>query len=766
MKTIPLLEPTTLILPLKDAWNYPGSGYLDILFYYPQIENLQNVYMKKRNWKMIPEESPPEVRIWLLSPAENPSLTIDSQKFNSVHSEPAENKTTWFDFGIINKRFGWPRGFGQMRFRGITREESLVSILIITDQINSVLSKSIENAEMILQGITRENAGKTFINPSTVPVGSPVLFTLVYEAGHIGIPPGSRILLSIPKAFARPQILNKNADGWISVAWAERPCIIQNIEDAGPPYVNVCTICSLPEGLPPAGRIVFNYRTNFTYIFESTFEETEHRYWYSKTPPMNLSVAAVDNREIFVPVSHNNGHIIRFVPREPERLLLFLPGRRKYGKRIELSSIFTDRFRNISQPKAGWDITLKLEGSQSRNLGTLENRFVSPYKFTIQIKGLEPGIYRVSAIKTDTGQTISVSNPMEILPSRSRKPNIYWGEIHSHTQMSDGTGKFDELFKHARDAACLDFAAAADHAEFFTDNQWRWMQDIINAFNEDERFCTIVGYEWGELTGQQGHRNIYTSGKKLKPVRGDYEPTMYLDGLWKSLSKRKDIVCGPHANHCGTVENFLKYHNPYIERFFEIYSMWGTFDELANKLLNTGSILGFTGGGDCHEGKCFLSAEDQDKQGIIPHGFSAHIRFKCGITAAIMNKLNRNNLIEALRSRHTYATTGPRIILDFSVSGIKMGSKKSIKGLPVVHGEVHACGEIKCIDIIRDGKIIHSIPGKTTDIKFTWKDKHPGPCWYYFRVIQKDGERAWSSPVWVLKSTLHRTRNCNKIIGR
>ena len=43
--------------------------------------------------------------------------------------------------------------------------------------------------------------------------------------------------------------------------------------------------------------------------------------------------------------------------------------------------------------------------------------------------------------------------------------------------------------------------------------------------------------------------------------------------------------------------------------------MWGDFEELVVDLLRRGAVVGFTGGGDCHEGHCFLSVEDAQGQG-------------------------------------------------------------------------------------------------------------------------------------------------------
>ena len=51
----------------------------------------------------------------------------------------------------------------------------------------------------------------------------------------------------------------------------------------------------------------------------------------------------------------------------------------------------------------------------------------------------------------------------EFYPEKS-KYNIYFGELHGHSNISDGTPDIDTYFQNIRDNAGLDFAALTDHA--------------------------------------------------------------------------------------------------------------------------------------------------------------------------------------------------------------------------------------------------------------------------------------------------------------
>ena len=72
-----------------------------------------------------------------------------------------------------------------------------------------------------------------------------------------------------------------------------------------------------------------------------------------------------------------------------------------------------------------------------------------------------------------------------------------------------------------------------------------------------------------------------------------------------------------------------------------------------------------------------------------------------------------------------------------------------------------APGEITSIDIIRNGKTVHSQPVGDWQGRCQWQDesdlgdamldsKHLGRfAYYYVRVNCASGARAWSSPVWL-----------------
>jgi hypothetical protein len=137
--------------------------------------------------------------------------------------------------------------------------------------------------------------------------------------------------------------------------------------------------------------------------------------------------------------------------------------------------------------------------------------------------------------------------------------------------------------------------------------------------------------------------------------------------------------------------------------------------------------------------------------------------------AALATARTREALWEAMWSRRTVATTGPRIILDYELAGNPMGSELSVAAVPGLSRarrvaiRFHGTAPAARIDVIRNNKVVRSFPEQGLDAELTWTDENPieevllpparlrpDPfCFYYVRAVQTDGEVAWTSPTWI-----------------
>jgi hypothetical protein len=137
------------------------------------------------------------------------------------------------------------------------------------------------------------------------------------------------------------------------------------------------------------------------------------------------------------------------------------------------------------------------------------------------------------------------------------------------------------------------------------------------------------------------------------------------------------------------------------------------------------------------------------------------------MTAALMPRLDRLSLLQSIRNRRTYATTGARILLDFTVGGFPMGAIGTTVPMGAMgatgtaqavecRATVHAVEPIRMIRIIKDGEEVWSQQPDQLDVSVRWVDpiQPTDEHYYYLHVVQADGHMAWSSPVWVRPSEI------------
>jgi len=130
----------------------------------------------------------------------------------------------------------------------------------------------------------------------------------------------------------------------------------------------------------------------------------------------------------------------------------------------------------------------------------------------------------------------------------------------------------------------------------------------------------------------------------------------------------------------------------------------------------------------------------------------------------------RAGIWKALLARRTYATTGQRAFLHF---GARIGAARWPMGAEIRASldpllEVRAVASsalgredparVERIDILRDGgelALSRTVDPPRTVLEFSWRDperpmaKGAARVVYYLRVLQDDGNLAWSSPIWV-----------------
>jgi len=137
-----------------------------------------------------------------------------------------------------------------------------------------------------------------------------------------------------------------------------------------------------------------------------------------------------------------------------------------------------------------------------------------------------------------------------------------------------------------------------------------------------------------------------------------------------------------------------------------------------------------------------------------PGDRQAHTPFKGGLCAIWSPALTRESLFAAIRERRCYGTTGARIIVRFSIDGKPMGSAvtldSSTQALRAAV-EVQGMDELKSVEVVTASRAIRELQLKRGESRVSATVELPAVPGghYYLRVTQADGERAWTSPVFM-----------------
>ncbi|UCD28182.1 MAG: CehA/McbA family metallohydrolase [Planctomycetota bacterium] len=362
----------------------------------------------------------------------------------------------------------------------------------------------------------------------------------------------------------------------------------------------------------------------------------------------------------------------------------------------------------------------------------------------------------VSRIEVTCGNMSAVSNP--ILPRRSEEPGIYFGDIHSHCDISsDGVGSADHAYEYARRFYGLDLAALTDHSP--RGAKWQKEIEVANRHNVDGQFVTFLGFEWSDSV--RGHRNIYyredTGSQQPKRIRNNTEP------LWKYFDQDNiRALTVPHHSNTQSVKkrpdgrpvwgpaDFSAVNHKY-QRIVEICQNRGSFEvpggpipelrvvakDLGSSVqtaLVKGHRFGFIGSTDTHSGR--------PGTGIA----------RCAI---ISSDFSRRGLWDAMYHRSCYATSGKHILVFFTLNDKPMGSELAFSDPGVkrrIRWRVVGTSTLKRVDLLRNNKVVKSWPGRGKDDmseSFVFNEPLENTEWWYLRTIQQDTEMAWSSPIWI-----------------
>lgn len=484
---------------------------------------------------------------------------------------------------------------------------------------------------------------------------------------------------------------------------------------------------------------------------------------------------------------------------------IIAPSSAEPGKPFDVLIVALDRFDNCSSSTLEpADLVLQTGEVVARNVRVTGSLRV-PVTVTAQ------GVYRLAfggAISNAVRVTTAPDGP-------------YWGDTHFHTGLShDGQGS--NPYDYARNVSGLDFAAVTDHCEGLGDAgyaqllRWAAEADAAGRFvplYADERnprratghhnlyFRTLAALaKYRIYFGRPGDESVRRACRAMEATAGMEANTVtpaalaaggagadasewgvadegYMDHL-----PAGDVMLVPHHTGIawgrmprtdkGSAIDYEALGDAAFRPVMEIYSHHGQselgcpqhilsyeFNRMRNPerranvsypgphyaqdWLMAGHRIGFIASSDEHTG-----------QAGRRHG---------GIAAVFADALSRDGIFDAIRSRRCYATTGERILVDFTVDGIPMGQEAIRPRGALLKIAIKAWGTDRLlrVEILKHRfgvdnsfrQVLSESPRpESLDAEYAFEDSIEADTVYYARVTQEPLEwpgMAWTSPIWV-----------------
>ena len=398
----------------------------------------------------------------------------------------------------------------------------------------------------------------------------------------------------------------------------------------------------------------------------------------------------------------------------------------------------------------------------------LNNEFV-PMKFKeANVVGFLPDKETISTISGHpkiTGEQITVDGEIYTL---------VYGNLHEHSNSSNcwpaGTdGTLHDDYRFGMFSEGYDFVGMTDHGASTNEVYWRKNIRIADFYNEPGYFASIPATEWTlqsdpnfeGISPGAGHYNVIfaTSEDARKYIRNKHEiisakcpETTVAPELWDLLRQRKiDCVTIPHhpADKVHPID-WDVYDEEYVT-VVEIFQCRGNgeYSGCPREInLKRHTPIKYK--------KAYVDYALRDKKYQI--GFIAsgdHNSMGVGVAALWVKELSRKGILEALKNRRCFATTGDKIIVDFRLNGAISDTVVKTKAAPELTINIKAERELEKIEILRNSKVIKEFNIQNSETAFNKTFIDEGyqndivVLYYYIRATQKNKAIGWSSPVWV-----------------
>ena len=333
---------------------------------------------------------------------------------------------------------------------------------------------------------------------------------------------------------------------------------------------------------------------------------------------------------------------------------------------------------------------------------------------------------------------------------------LFYGDLHQHSDVSVcnrlGDQSIEEDYQFSRDINRLDFACSTDHGYNINPYLWSYTAKLARVNDDPGRYLTFLAEEWTSRFeeysaehpyGFYGHRNLIL-GDTYFPRWWNSRNRQTPAQVWEDLRKlNADFIHIPHqladTGNVPTDWNFADENAQPVAEIFQVrgsYEYQGTPREAARTVPQPGYFL-----------------QDAWARGIVigviaspDHGggygkacvFAPELSRKAMLAGSAPASLLRHDGREDLPGRAGQRSFDGR---EGDGAAARPGDGQDRRPLSAGHRPHRG--------LPQQSLHLHQQPaGREAELTFVDTAPEEGRSYYYVRVILKDEEIAWSSPVW------------------
>ena len=357
------------------------------------------------------------------------------------------------------------------------------------------------------------------------------------------------------------------------------------------------------------------------------------------------------------------------------------------------------------------------------------------------------------------GYIDSVQTTLLFTERQNEKYNIYYGQLHSHTNYSDGSGSIDDAYNHATNANQIDFLAVTDHSNQFdnADNatisdgsmSTEWVTGTQKAIDyTTPNFVGLFGYEMTWSNGL-GHINTFNTPGFQHRNQAEYSTrSTALQNYYQALKSEPGSIS--QFNHPGTT--------------FGDFSDFAHFDdEIAAliPLIEVGNGEGAVGSSGYFPSYQYYDRALDKGWYVAPTNNQDNHKMNWGDsntarTVILADTLDEDNVYDALRNRRVYASEDNDIEVYYTLDNHIMGTildEDSVGETISIEVDIKdpTDSKIGTVQIISNGGIVSAQKVVETNQAKVEFELPVNYSYYYVKIIQADGDIIVTAPVWIGK---------------